>query len=255
MQKMLQTEPKTFFMSLRDLGLWMRSAQADANFRKLRSQHGARKAFDLLYEQRDDPYGATLDAYRYQKLKYEKLLAFLPHRRYGRALDVGCGLGGFSRRLSGHAGEVLGIDVSEVAIQQARKLSENYRNLRFEQVDLAHIHEKLDRQFDLVVMLDVLYYLSPLTDEALKTIARLMQKLLLPEGILLLAHHYFFCVDAASRQTRKIHDAFRWTPSLGIVSEYRRPFYLASVLEKIRFPAVAAWVVGNSQPVLSGFDD
>jgi len=62
MHTTLKQEPRKFFMSLRDISFWIRSAQTDAHFEKLRGQHGSRKAFDLLYANKQDPFvppGAT----------------------------------------------------------------------------------------------------------------------------------------------------------------------------------------------------
>jgi 2-polyprenyl-3-methyl-5-hydroxy-6-metoxy-1,4-benzoquinol methylase len=224
----LKAEPRKFFMSLRDIAFWIRSARTDAALEKLRREYGSRKAFDLLYAEKPDPYGSTLGYYLYQRLKYERLISFLPNRHYRNALDVGCGLGPFTRRLSPYADEVLGVDLSEVAVEQARKLSSSQPNVQFAQHDIHHI-EQLGGQFDLITVLDVLYYISPLSDDVLKSIARQIEKLLAPDGTLLLVNHFFFSVDSASRQTRRIHGMFRENTSLHLASERRRPFFLASV--------------------------
>src|SRR5690348_627447 len=92
--------PAGFFMTVRDIGLWARSAKADARLRRLRAGRGAAAAFDQLYRAAGDPYGAELPRYRYQRRKYEGLLSLLPRRRYRRALDLGCGLGSFTRKLA-----------------------------------------------------------------------------------------------------------------------------------------------------------
>jgi len=99
--------------------------------------------------------------------KYERLISFLPDRRYGNALDIGCGLGPFTRHLAPHADRVLGVDISEEAIQGARALSAGQPNLVFERRDVLSIGE-MDRQFDLIALLDVLYYLSPLSADVLQ---------------------------------------------------------------------------------------
>ena len=224
----LKVEPKKFFMSLRDIAFWIRSAQTDAAFEKLRKQRGAQEAFDLLYAQTSDPFGSTQRRWRYQSLKYERLLSFLPKRAYHSALDVGCGLGPFTRRLSVYADQVLGVDFSGVAVEQARTLSVSQPNVRYEQGDVHNI-QQIDARFDLITVLDVLYYLSPLSDELLKSIASQMEKLLVPGGLVLLVNHFFFNFDPQSRETRRIHRAFSQAAGLRIVSEHQRPFFLATV--------------------------
>lgn len=232
MEEKLRSEPKKFFMSLRDISFWIRSARTDAALEKLQVEHGLEKAFDLLYSQKSDPFGSGLTRYRYQKLKYEKLISFLPKRRYSNVLDVGCGLGPFTRELSPHAGRVLGVDLSEAAVIQARDGSRANPNVWFEQRDIQQIGE-IQETFDLITVLDVLYYLPNLSDEVLKSVAGQLEKLLAPGGLLLLVNHFFFYVDPASRQTRRIHNSFPRNSSLQIVSENKRAFYLASIFSKI----------------------
>ena len=55
--------------------------------------------------------------------------------------------------------------------------------------------------------------------------------LLAPGGILLLANHFFFAADAGSRLTRRIHDAFSWSPHLSAMGHHRRSFFLATLLK------------------------
>ena len=220
-------------MSLRDIFFWIRSARADATLARLRQEWSAREALDRLYGQAADPWGSILPCYRYQRLKYETLISLLPARRYVHALDIGCGLGGLTRRLAGLADQVLGVDLSTVAIQQAQALSQNYPNVGFEQADLLALNPQWEQQFDLVVLADTLYYLSPLSDHRLKTIACQVGRLLTPEGVLLLVnHHFYFDLVPGAKMTRPIHDAFRWAPWFSLWEEHWRPFYLASILGK-----------------------
>jgi hypothetical protein len=47
-----------------------------------------------------------------------------------------------------------------------------------------------------------------------------------------LTDHYFFGVDAASRRTRAIHNAFRRIGGLQSHIEHRRCFYLTTILQR-----------------------
>jgi len=229
----LKAEPKKFFMSVRDVAFWIRSARTDAIFEKLRNQHGPQKAFDLLYTEKCDPFGSLQSHWRYQALKYERVISFLPKRTYRSALDVGCGLGPFTRRLSAYADQVLGVDFSGAAIEQARKLSTSQSHVRYEWADVYNL-QQIDERFDLITVLDVLYYLSPSSEELLQSIASQMEGLLVPGGLLLLVNHYFFGIDAQSKETRRIHDSFLQGTDLQVVSEHRRPFFLASLFTSAR---------------------
>lgn len=215
-------------MTLRDIAFWVRSARADAALAKIRQSSEVGPAFDLLYGATHDPYGATLPQFRYQRQKYETLISMLPLRAYREVLDIGCGLGTFARCLSPHADKILGIDISEAAVTGARHLSRDQANIEYRQSDLESFtgHEG---SFDLVVLADTLYYLSPLTDNVVDGIAQRMAELLAPGGLLLLVNHFFFAIDPPSRMTRRIHNRFIAAPGLKLQSEHRRAFYLSSI--------------------------
>lgn len=221
-----------FFTSLCDLQFWIRSARSDAHLHRLRREHDNARSLDLLYQERKDPWGLNSPRFRYQQTKYATMLSLLPSRRYKRALDLGCGLGNLTRRLGNHADQVLGIDVSYVAIAQATRETTEHSNVRFQQGDVLNLSRDLDNGFDLVVIADTLYYLSPLSDEVLHTARERVAQLLVPGGILLLVNHFILNLDPGSRWSPKIHRAFRSAPALTAIHECRGAFYLVSVLEK-----------------------
>jgi SAM-dependent methyltransferase len=222
--------PTRFFMTLRDIAFWVRSARADANLARFRASHDAGPAFDRLYGATHDPFGATLPQFRYQRQKYETLISMLPFRQYRQVLDIGSGLGVFARCLAPHAEHVLGIDISEEAVRGARLLSREHANIEYRQADLASFVGEAAR-YDLIVLADTLYYMTPLTDALVDGIARQMADLLAPGGLLMLVNHFFFAIDPPSRMTRRIHDRFIAAPALALKSERRRAFYLASIFE------------------------
>ena len=220
------------FIFITDIRFWIRSARSDAQLQKLRRKHDNARSLDLLYEDRKDPWGLDSPHFRYQQIKYVAMLSLLPSRRYKRALDLGCGLGNLTRRLCNHADYVLGIDVSRVAIAQARRQTTEQGNLQFQQGDALNLSRDLDNSFDLVVIADTLYYLSPLSEEVLQAVREKVVGLLVTGGILLLVNHFTLNLDPGSRWSRKIHRVFRSAPDFKTVHESYRPFYLASVLEK-----------------------
>ena len=227
----LAAAPRTFFMTIRDIAFWMRSARADARFHRycLSANNGA--AFDRLYGSVSDPYGTELPQFRYQQRKYDSLLSMLPQRRYRQVLDIGCGRGAFTRRLAAFADRVVGTDISAEAINQAQRLTSGLSNVGYVHHDVLNVFED-DHAYDLIVLADTLYYIDALTDERLKSIARNIAARLAPGGLLLVVNQYFFGLDRASRDTRKIHDSFRWATDLASVSEHRRAFFLATLLQR-----------------------
>lgn len=232
----LAPAPANFFMTIRDIAFWVRSAGADARLDRLRHERGSASAFDELYAGTNDPFGSELPQYRYQQRKYNSLLSMLPQRPYRNALDIGCGLGAFTRKLAPFTGCILGTDISAEAIGQARLLSVGHSNVAYAQQDIL---EQFDQEaaFDLIILADILYYL-PLTDARLTSIARNMASKLTPGGLLLIVNHYFFGVDRASKATRKIHDVFQRAPTLERVAEFRRAFFLATLVRRSE-PATA----------------
>jgi SAM-dependent methyltransferase len=227
----LASPPLNFFMTIRDIGLWIRSARADSRLNRLRHERGVASAFDHLYAGLNDPFGAELPQYRYQQRKYNSLLSMLPRRPYRNVLDVGCGLGTFTRKLAPFAEHILGTDISTEAIGQARKLSTQYPNIAYSSEDMLDNPQR-EAAFDLIVLADTLYYIDPLTDVGLKAIAGNLAMQLAPGGLLLLVNHYFFGIDVPSRGTREIHDAFRWASRLERLAEFRRAFFLATLFRR-----------------------
>jgi SAM-dependent methyltransferase len=220
-------------MMPRDIALFLQSAKTDARIASIRETDGARAAFEAAYSEREDPWASDNARYSYQRWKYESLMAALPPgRQFERALDLGCGMGAMSLALTRVSGDVLGLDIAESAVAQARRRIGIRPGLRFEQGDMSSLDPALDSRFDLVVVADTLYYLDHVDDASLKAVATLIGGLLAPGGICLLANHYFFAGDKDSRLTRRIHDAFAWSPSLDLVSTRRRPFYLTSILSR-----------------------
>lgn len=224
------------FRSLRDIGLFLTSARSDARLVALRLQSTpSAAAFDRLYTDapRNDPWAATQPQYQYQRRKYEALIRLLPKQPYRRALDLGCGLGLFTEHLARCADQVVGIDISAVAIGCAADRTRALPNVQMRQGDILELGADLDGGFDLVVVADTIYYLPPpIQDPLLKRLAARISRLLTPDGVLLLVNHYFPMPNAQTRLTRRIHRAFQWSPALTLVAEYRRAFFLAGVLRR-----------------------
>jgi SAM-dependent methyltransferase len=225
---------KTAFRSIRDVGLFLTSARSDAQLEALRREFaGGPEAFDRLYENapQHDPWASGSPRYHYQRRKYDALLGLLPARSYRRALDLGCGLGLFTERLSAYAEEVVGIDISAVAIRHGAERTRALKNVEMRQGDVMALGADLDARFDLIVIADTLYYLpAPIQDELLKTVAARVSRLLTPDGIVMLVNHYFPLPNSETRLTLRIHRAFQWSPAFVLLSEHRRAFFLATLL-------------------------
>lgn len=221
-------------MAPRDIFLFLRSARTDAAIARARAEGGARAAFEAAYGAGGDPWASEDPRYSYQRWKYEGLIALLPpDRHFGRTLDLGCGTGALSRLLAARSGEVLGLDIAQEAVTRAAQRARGLANIRFEQADVTNLQAGLDGLFDLVVVADTLYYLDATDELSLATIASRIARLLAPGGLCLVANHYFFRADPESRLSRRIHEAFAAAPALARHAEHWRPFYLASLYDRI----------------------
>ena len=117
---------------------------------------------------------------------HARLLNQIPARR-GRALEIGCGTGEFSRLLSARAESVLAIDLSPQMIRLARERSELHANVEFVNADVL-TYRFPDEHFDCVATLTTLHHLP--TGRALEII----KKTLKPGGV-------FVCLDLYRRST------------------------------------------------------
>ena len=93
-----------------------------------------------------------------------------------RALDVGCGLGTFARRLASRSSHVEAIDEEEAVIGKARDLSRHSGHIRFIRADF--MMWSADEPYDFISMIAVLHHL-PLRDALAKAAT-----LLRPGGVL-----------------------------------------------------------------------
>jgi SAM-dependent methyltransferase len=77
-----------------------------------------------------------------------------------RVLEVGCGIGRWSRLLASRGAQVLGVDLSPTMIAQARQRAAQdqvHGRCRFSVGDAAHLH--LDERFDMVLGVTVLQHI------------------------------------------------------------------------------------------------
>jgi cyclopropane fatty-acyl-phospholipid synthase-like methyltransferase len=137
--------------------------------------------FERLYRGDPDPWKfATSD---YERAKYAATLAALPAGRFSRCFEVGCSIGVLTRQLAARCDALLGVDVSETALDQARARC----------ADLTHVALELmavpgawpEGSFDLIVFSEVLYYLGlpGIQEAASRTLASLA-----PGGVVVLVN-------------------------------------------------------------------
>jgi SAM-dependent methyltransferase len=136
--------------------------------------------FERLYRDNADPWNFA--ASDYEDAKYAESLEVLPALFYESALEVGCSIGVFTRRLAGRCGHLLAIDVSETALDAARARCAGLP-VTFEQRQIPGFWP--DGSFDLIVLSEVLYYLA---DADARHVTQLAARSLRPGGAILLVH-------------------------------------------------------------------
>jgi SAM-dependent methyltransferase len=138
--------------------------------------------FDRIYAADPDPWKfATSD---YERSKYDATLAALPRPMFSAGFEVGCSIGVLTRRLADRCAFLLATDVSEAALDQARTRCAGLAHVAIDRMRVPD--EWPARVFDLIVLSEVLYYLSP--DAIVRTAAR-ARACLAGGGAVLLVHY------------------------------------------------------------------
>ena len=161
-----------------DAELWTLSASDDSPVRRP-GRECADTALDDLHAEQEDPWGT--DDRWYEARKRDLLLAVLPRRRHGRALEVGCSAGALAAVLRERVTSLVAADRSPAALRAARERLGTTADLRL--MDLPH--EWPEGSFDLVVVSEVGYFLSP---SALDLLVERVAGCLERDGTVLLSH-------------------------------------------------------------------
>lgn len=111
--------------------------------------------FEALYAADADPWRFATSAY--EKAKYDATLAALP-AAIGSAFEIGCSIGVLTHRLARRCEELLAVDVAETALAAARRRCADCPNVTIARMRIPQ--EWPARRFDLILLSEVLYYLS-----------------------------------------------------------------------------------------------
>ncbi|RUT99251.1 methyltransferase domain-containing protein, partial [Mesorhizobium sp. USDA-HM6] len=122
----------------------------------------------------------------YEQEKYERQLEILPAGPIGRALELACAEGHFTRQLAPRVGHLTATDISGVAVGRARARCSDQPNVEFGVLDFSA--DTLPGEMDLIVCSEVLYYLDDLVE--LRRIAKKFVGALAPGGCFVSAHAF-----------------------------------------------------------------
>jgi len=113
--------------------------------------------FEELWK-RGDPW--ELETSEFERSKYEQEILILDEPRYERTLEIGCGIGSFTRSLAPISAKVLALDISPTAISRAREAQTNLSSVEFRVQNIIDFDPQSEGPWDLVVMSETIYYLG-----------------------------------------------------------------------------------------------
>ena len=116
-----------------------------------------RHSFEQIYRRRD-PWRYLTSPY--EQGKYEQTLKLAGDGTRGRALELGCSEGAFTEKLALHqvAEQIVGVDISAVAVERARERCARFAQVQVRQANV--LEESIEGRFDLVFVMEILYYLG-----------------------------------------------------------------------------------------------
>jgi 2-polyprenyl-3-methyl-5-hydroxy-6-metoxy-1,4-benzoquinol methylase len=124
--------------------------------------------FDALYTADPDPWNFGASAY--ERAKYTLTLNAMPKPRYRSALEVGCSIGVLTSSLASRCDAVVAIDAAQTPLAEAMRRCADLPGVRF-----AHMFvpdQWPDGAFELILLSEVIYYLSATMSAASPTESR-----------------------------------------------------------------------------------
>jgi len=181
--------------------------------------------FTGLYLAKDDPW--DLATKWHDQRKYAVTVASLPRPRYRSCYEPGCSIGLLTRMLAPRCDEILAVDCVDEAVLQAAETLRDLDNVRVRRAMLPA--ELPDATFDLIVVGDLLYYLSAgdLADLLDGLVARLE-----PDGDLV-AVHFRDRQDGENYDGLHVHAALARRPELEPRVHHEDEWFLLDVLRRV----------------------
>ncbi|QCW49461.1 bifunctional PIG-L family deacetylase/class I SAM-dependent methyltransferase [Nocardioides dongxiaopingii] len=138
-------------------------------------------ALDREHAEHEEPW--DVDRRWYERRKRDLVLAALPRERFGAALEVGCSTGALAAALAPRCDALVALDSSPAALARAEA---RLRDLDGVRTVLADVPAGWPQgRFDLVVLSEVLYFLSPRDVEA---VADRVAAAVAEDGVVVLCH-------------------------------------------------------------------
>ena len=114
--------------------------------------------FKKIYKIQEDPWSiGSADCPRYNNY-FESITNNL--KSYKSVIDLGCGKGAFLKKFENIFQEINGVDISAIAIRKAKELYPKINFYTQSVTNLNRINEIRNKNYDLIICSDILYYLS-----------------------------------------------------------------------------------------------
>jgi SAM-dependent methyltransferase len=182
-----------------------------------------RAFFDALYVANPDPWDFRSSPY--ERAKYAATVAALADRRYRAGLEVGCSIGELSAYLATLCDSFLGLDIAEQPLQAARARCIALPSARF--ACRALPADWPDGRFDLIVLSEVLYFL---TDADIRQMATLTHASLLPGGRVILVN--WLGAEETPQPGDIAAETFIAQADLALETRARQPLYRLDLLTR-----------------------
>lgn len=156
--------------------------------------------FENLYSEKSDPWNFRNSPYENEK--YQNSIKALNKINFKNGLELGCSVGVQTKLLANICDHLIAIDISEIAIKEAKATCNDFSNITFYVQDLTKTFPK--GKFDLITLCEIGYYFDKNT--LWKTFENLDNGLLL-DGRLLFVHWTGFVPDYPLNGN-EVHNAF-----------------------------------------------
>lgn len=156
--------------------------------------------FDDVYRHSDDPW--QFETSDYERNKYQATVRALPRSSYQHGFEIGCSIGVLTELLAQKCESLLSVDTAEKPLVRARQRLADARHVTLHKMEVPD--QFPERNFDLVVMSEVGYYL------AMPDLQRLAQKIInhMEEGGHLLLVHWTPFVHDYPLTGDQVHETF-----------------------------------------------
>jgi len=140
-----------------------------------------KERFEALFAENPDPWDFETSSYEHEKRA--QTIAALDGRRFGNALEIGCATGVLTKDLAKLCDWIIGIDVSDRALSNAKHRLRDVPNIELRQGEVPS--DWPAGSFDLIVFSEVLYFLD---EREIETVSRQANRSIMDKGVCLLVN-------------------------------------------------------------------